>query len=103
MTLEEHLAVPYLLTTYAAPLADGSWKRWAEYPEIGVVRWADTLVEAMDLLEEERVSYIVERLAHGEPIPVPRPPLRALMAELSPASLRAIEDRLVAHASGNGS
>lgn len=101
MNLAEHLAVPYLLTTYAAPTDEG-WKRFAEYPELDVRSYADTLLEAMDLLEEKRIDLIVERLAHGQEIPVPRPPLRSLMAELSPERLREIEGRLAARTNGNG-
>jgi hypothetical protein len=94
MDLEEHLAVPYRLTTYAAPLADGSWKRFAEYPELEVVVWADTLVEAMEKLECARVGHIVERLARDEPVTVPRSPLRSLLAELDPDEVTALRDRL---------
>jgi predicted RNase H-like HicB family nuclease len=101
VNLAEHLAVPYRLTTYAAPTDEG-WKRFAEYPEIDLRTYADTLMEAMDRLEEARIDFIVERLAHGDAIPVPRPPLRSLMAELPPERLREIEGRLTAAANGPG-
>lgn len=100
MDLEEHLAVPYRLTTYSAPVADGSWKRFAEYPEIGCTAWADTLVDAMDELERTRVGYIVERLASDEQIPTPRPPLRSLLAELDPDEVDALRERLTALRAG---
>ena len=82
MKLEEYLAIPYRLVAYSAPGPDGGWKRYAEYPEIGCISEADTPGEAMELLEEQRVRYIIERVQKGEPIPVPRPPLRSLATVL---------------------
>jgi predicted RNase H-like HicB family nuclease len=82
MNLEEHLAVPYKLIVYSAPDADGEWRRYAAYPELGCVSEGETPMEAMDGLEEQRVRYIVDHLQRGEPIPVPRPPLRSLAAAL---------------------
>jgi hypothetical protein len=82
MKLEEYLAVPYRLLAYSAPGPDGVWKRYCEYPEIGCKSEADTPWEAMDLLEEQRVKWIIERVQKGEPIPVPRPPLRSLATVL---------------------
>ena len=77
MTPEEYLAVPYVLVVDSIQRPDGEWVRRAEYPEIGCVCEGATPIEAMERLEAARVSYILERLARGEPIPVPRPPLRA--------------------------
>jgi predicted RNase H-like HicB family nuclease len=82
MRLEEYLSIPYRLVAYSAPGADGVWRRYAEYPEIGCISEADTPTEAMEKLEEQRVQYIVERVRNGEPIPVPRPPLRSLASVL---------------------
>src|SRR5919204_4859690 len=82
MKLEEYLAIPYKLVAYSAVRPDGTWRRYAEYPEIGCVSEADTPWEAMEKLEELRVRYIVERVQRGEPIPVPRPPLRSLASAL---------------------
>ena len=82
MQLEEYLAIPYRLVAYSAPGPDGTWRRFAEYPEIGILCEADTPTEAMELLEERRVQYILERVRSGEPIPVPRPPLRSLASVL---------------------
>ena len=31
----EDLAIPYRLVAYSAVTADGSWRRFAAYPEIG--------------------------------------------------------------------
>jgi hypothetical protein len=82
MRLEDYLAIPYRLRAYSAPRPDGEWRRYAEYPEIGIVSEADTPTEAMEKLEEQRVAYIIERVQRGEPIPVPRPPLRSLAVVL---------------------
>jgi predicted RNase H-like HicB family nuclease len=82
MRLEDYLAVPYRLVAYSARGPDGSWKRYAEYPEIGLLSEAETPTEAMEQLEEQRVRYIIDRVRSGEPIPVPRPPLRSLACVL---------------------
>jgi len=82
MQLEEYLSIPYRLVAYSAPGPDGTWKRYAEYPEIGCISEAETVTEAMDKLEELRVQYILQRVRTGEPIPVPRPPLRSLASVL---------------------
>jgi predicted RNase H-like HicB family nuclease len=82
MQLEEYLSIPYRLVVYSARTAAGVWRRYAAYPEIGCVSEADTPIEAMEKLEEQRVTYIVEHLQKGEPIPVPRPPLRSLASAL---------------------
>jgi predicted RNase H-like HicB family nuclease len=80
--LEEYLAVPYRLVAYSAQATDGSWRRYAAYPEIGCVSEADTPWEAQELLEEQRVRYIIDHVQRGEPIPVPRPPLKCLTTVL---------------------
>ena len=82
MKLEEYLAIPYRMLCYSAPGPDGNWRRYAEYPEIGCMAEAATPYEAMELLEEQRIKYIMEHVQNGEPIPVPRPPLRSLMSAL---------------------
>lgn len=82
MKLEEYLAIPYRLVAYSAEGRDGRWRRYAAYPEIGCISEADTPWEAQEQLEELRVRYIIERVQRGEPIPVPRPPLKSLMTAL---------------------
>src|SRR3954470_7938843 len=82
MKLEDYLAVPYRLVAYSAEGKDGVWHRYAEYPEIGVISEADTPWEAMEKLEEQRGRYIIEPVQKGEPIPVPRPPLKSLASAL---------------------
>jgi predicted RNase H-like HicB family nuclease len=77
MTLEEHLAVPYVLCLESVARPDGDWVRRACYPELpGCVGEGATPFEAIERLEQARVQFITERLAQGAPIPVPRPPLR---------------------------
>jgi predicted RNase H-like HicB family nuclease len=78
MTPEEYLAIPYVLVMESVEKEDGDWIRRAEYPELpGCVAEAFSPLDAIDQLEEKRVRFIMERLERGEPIPVPRPPLRA--------------------------
>lgn len=77
MTLEEYLSIPYMLVAYSARRANGEWVRCAEYPEIDCASEGATPIEAVDRLESERIRYILDRFARGEPIPVPRPPLRS--------------------------
>jgi predicted RNase H-like HicB family nuclease len=81
MTLEEHLAVPYVLCLESVPGPDGAWLRQARYPELpGCVGEGGTPLEAIERLERARVEYIAGRWARGETIPVPRPPLRAAIS-----------------------
>lgn len=78
MTLEEHLAVPYLLRVESVRKPDGDWVRRAAYPELpGCMAEAYSPVEAIDKLEELRRRQIGEMFHAGEPIPVPRSPLRS--------------------------
>jgi predicted RNase H-like HicB family nuclease len=80
--LEAYLAIPYRLVAYSAPRADGTWRRFAAYPEIGCASAADTPWEAQEQLEELRIRYLIDHVQRGEPIPVPRPPLKSLTTVL---------------------
>ena len=82
MKLEEYLAIPYRLVVYSAEGPDGTWRRYAANPEIGCVSEADPPWEAQEQLEEQRVRYIIDHVQRGEPIPVPRPPLKSLTTVL---------------------
>ena len=85
MTPDEHLRVPYTMIIASVRRPDGSWTRRAEYPELpGCVAEADSPLDAIDRLEALRVRTILERLARGEAIPTPRPPLRRLTDAPSP-------------------
>jgi predicted RNase H-like HicB family nuclease len=76
MTAEEYLAIPYVMVLESVEKPDGDWVRQASYPELpGCVAQADTPLEAIDRLEEQRVRFIMERVQAGQPVPVPRPPL----------------------------
>ena len=82
MKLEEYLAIPYQLEAYSAIGDDGVWHRYAAYPEIDCVIEADTTIDAIEKLEQERVRTLIERFRRGDHIPVPRPPLRSLAGAL---------------------
>jgi len=70
--------VPYVLTMESIERPDGEWVRRAAYPELpGCVAEAWSPVDAIAELEDKRRRRIVELMGRGEPIPVPRPPLRA--------------------------
>jgi hypothetical protein len=75
---EEYLHVPYMLVVWSTPGSGDDWVCHAEYPELPgcVVEHTSALVaiERLDAMKEE---LILDRLARGEQVPVPRPPLRA--------------------------
>ena len=84
MTLEEHLAVPYVLCLESVAAPDGEWLRRAHYPELpGCVGEGASPLDAIARLEEARIHLITDRLARGEHVPVPRPPLRVAPAALN--------------------
>ena len=76
MTPEEYLAIPYVLVVESVEGPDGQWFRRAMYPELGISGEALSPLDAIAKLEEARVSTILGKLERGEPVPVPRPPLR---------------------------
>jgi len=77
MDLDYYLAVPYVLAMESVEHEDGDWYRRAEYPELpNCSAEAYSAVEAIEKLEEQRVRCIQGLLERGEPVPVPRPPLR---------------------------
>lgn len=70
-------AVPYLLVLESVERG-GDWLRRAEHPELpGCVAEAQSILEALDRLAEERRRVLRQLWDRGSPIPVPRPPLRA--------------------------
>lgn len=88
MTPEEHLRVPHTMIIASVRRPDGSWVRRAEYPELpGCVAEADSPLDAIDRLDALRVETILGRLARGEPVPTPRPPLHRLANDASPAGM----------------
>ena len=57
MTAEEYLAVPYVMVLESVPAANGDWLRQASYPELpGCIAQAQTPIEAIDRLEEQRAG-----------------------------------------------
>jgi predicted RNase H-like HicB family nuclease len=78
MTVDEYLAIPYVLVVESVCGPDGDWVRRASYPELpGCFAEAFSPVDAVEQLEELRKQRIQELLRAGEPVPVPRPPLRS--------------------------
>ena len=79
MTPDEYLRVPYTMLIASVRRPDGGWVRRAEYPELpGCIAEAVSPLEAIDRLDAMRVQLIQDRLARGETVPVPRPPLGRL-------------------------
>src|SRR5919197_210973 len=68
MKLEEYLAIPYRMVAYSAERPDGTWRRYASYPEIGITSEADTPWEAQELLEEQRIRFIIDHVQRGEQV-----------------------------------
>ncbi len=84
MTLEEYLAVPYILAVESFEGPDGEWHRRASHPELpGCVVEGDSAVEVIEKLDQLRVQRIMDMLQRGEPVPVPRPPLRSSIPPLN--------------------
>jgi hypothetical protein len=76
VTRDEYLRVPFVLIVESVEKPDGDWLRRASYPELpGADAEAESAVDAMDLADDKRVSIITERLARGQHVPVPRPPI----------------------------
>ena len=70
-------AVPYLLVVESVE-RDGHWLRRAEYPELpGCFAEAESAVEAIANLENEKRRLIRSMWDRRLPIPAPRPPLRS--------------------------
>lgn len=84
MTLEEYLAIPYILVVESFEGPDGEWLRRGSYPELpGCIVEGFWAVDVIAQLDELRVRRIMEMLRDGENIPVPRPPLRSGMPALN--------------------
>ena len=87
MSPEEHLRVPYTMVIASVRRADGAWVRRAEYPELpGCIAEADSPLDAIDQLDMLREEVILGKLARGEAVPVPRPPLGRLTLPGDPST-----------------
>ena len=76
LDLAYYEGIPYLLVVESVERG-GEWLRRAEYPELpGCAAEAASATEAIDQLEQERRRLLRELWASGQPIPMPRPPLR---------------------------
>jgi hypothetical protein len=75
---EEYLHIPYVLMVWSTPGPGDDWVCHAEYPELPgcSVEHANALV-AIERLDAMKDDLILDRLARGEEVPTPRPPLRA--------------------------
>ena len=78
LDLAYYEAVPYLLVVEIRRARRASGGVAPTYPELpGCAAEADSAVEAIERLEQEREALLARRVERGEPIPVPRPPLRS--------------------------
>ncbi|MSQ27017.1 MAG: hypothetical protein EXR51_02620 [Dehalococcoidia bacterium] len=88
MSLEEYLAIPFILAVESFEGSDGDWLRRASFPELpGCVVEGYSAVEIIEKLDELRVRRIVEMMDKGEDIPVPRPPLKSAIPALNKEQL----------------
>ena len=75
-SLHELLSVPFRIEAATVESLPGVWLRRAAYPELpGCTAEADTIEDALRLLERRRVEIIVSLWRAGEQPPIPRPPL----------------------------
>jgi len=78
LSLEEYLAIPYVLDVAAVEGDDGQWICRVAYDELpGCISEASTPLEALDRLEALKTLTIVSRYEQGLPVPTPRLPLRS--------------------------
>jgi predicted RNase H-like HicB family nuclease len=76
-TLDELLAIPYVLDVQAVPGDDGEWMCRVSYDELpGCVAEGRTPFDALTRLERLRVAIVTELHEQGKPVPAPRAPLR---------------------------
>jgi predicted RNase H-like HicB family nuclease len=76
-SLEELLAIPYVLDVRAVQREDGEWVCRVGYDELpGCVAEGRTPFEALTGLERLRVAIVTDLYEKGRPVPAPRAPLR---------------------------
>jgi hypothetical protein len=83
--LVDYEAVPYVLVVESVERG-GEWLRRASYPELpGCLVEAQSALEAIERLDEERLRVLRRLWNGGSPIPLPRPPLRKARAPIAGA------------------
>ncbi|WP_433365556.1 type II toxin-antitoxin system HicB family antitoxin [Streptosporangium sp. CA-115845] len=81
MKVGDYLRVPYLVTAQSVPREDGTWVRHVEHPELpGCVAEADSILDALRLLEAKRIETVLDMLASGRIPPAKRPLLGVTQA-----------------------
>jgi predicted RNase H-like HicB family nuclease len=76
MTVGAYLRIPYLVSAQSQPLPDGTWVRHVEHPELpDCSAEADSITEALYLLDQRRIQVVIAMLIRGEIPPVRRAPL----------------------------
>ncbi|MFJ4830788.1 type II toxin-antitoxin system HicB family antitoxin [Streptomyces sp. NPDC088747] len=75
-TVGDCLRVPYLVTAQSQPLPDGTWVRHVEHPELpDCTAQAESITEALSLLDHRRIEVVLTMLAGGERPPAQRAPI----------------------------
>lgn len=75
-TVGDYLRIPYLVIAQSQPLPDGSWVRHVEHPELpDCSAEADSITEALRLLDQRRIQVVIAMLSRGEAPPARRAPL----------------------------
>jgi predicted RNase H-like HicB family nuclease len=75
-TVGDYLRIPYLVTAQSQSLPDGSWVRHVEHPELpDCSAEADSISEALQLLDQRRIQVVIAMLSRGEVPPTRRAPL----------------------------
>lgn len=87
MKVGDYLRVPYVVTAQSVERGDGTWARRVEHPELpGCVAEADSITEALRLLDVRRIEVVLDLLSEGR-----RPPTRRHL--LGPEQARQRVDR----------
>lgn len=72
-TVGDYLRIPYLVTAQSQPQPDGSWIRHVEHPELpDCSAEADSITDALRLLDQRRIRVVIAMLARGEVPPARR-------------------------------
>lgn len=75
-TVGDYLRIPYLVTAQSQSQSDGTWVRHVEHPELpDCSAEADSITEALQLLDRRRIQVVIAMLIRGEAPPVLRAPL----------------------------